>query len=95
MPAAIRYSLDGVPPYKETRVFIAIFDYYAAFKEDAVRILVAGSAWKGGGEGGWMNDAGFLTSSGIDSAAADERPPRDLQRERIGPRVRPPPPRWA
>jgi soluble lytic murein transglycosylase-like protein len=33
--SVIRY--DGVPPYKETRLFIArVFDYYAAFKEDAV-----------------------------------------------------------
>lgn len=31
--SVIRY--DGVPPYKETRLFIAkVFDYYAAFKED-------------------------------------------------------------
>jgi hypothetical protein len=30
------------------------------------------------------DERGFLTSSGIDPAAADERPPRDLQRERIG-----------
>jgi len=29
---------DGVPPYKETRLFITkVFDYYAAFKEDAVQ----------------------------------------------------------
>ena len=34
--SVIRY--DGVPPYKETRLFIAkVFDYYAAFKEDAVQ----------------------------------------------------------
>jgi soluble lytic murein transglycosylase-like protein len=33
--SVIRY--DGVPPYKETRLFIArVFDYYAAFKEDAL-----------------------------------------------------------
>jgi len=33
--SVIRY--DGVPPYKETRLFITkVFDYYAAFKEDAV-----------------------------------------------------------
>ncbi len=33
--AVIRY--DGVPPYKETRLFIArVFDYYTAFKEEAV-----------------------------------------------------------
>jgi soluble lytic murein transglycosylase-like protein len=33
--SVLRY--DGVPPYKETRLFIAkVFDYYAAFKEDAV-----------------------------------------------------------
>lgn len=34
--SVIRY--DGVPPYKETRLFITkVFDYYAAFKEDAVQ----------------------------------------------------------
>jgi hypothetical protein len=28
---------DGVPPYKETRLFIAkVFDYYTAFKEDGL-----------------------------------------------------------
>ena len=33
--AVIRY--DGVPPYKETRLFIArVFDYYSAFKEEAL-----------------------------------------------------------
>jgi soluble lytic murein transglycosylase-like protein len=33
--SVIRY--DGVPPYKETRLFITkVFDYYAAFKEDAL-----------------------------------------------------------
>jgi soluble lytic murein transglycosylase-like protein len=33
--AVIRY--DGVPPYKETRQFIArVFDYYTAFKEEAL-----------------------------------------------------------
>jgi soluble lytic murein transglycosylase-like protein len=33
--SVIRY--DGVPPYKETRLFITkVFDYYAAFKEDAM-----------------------------------------------------------
>jgi len=34
--SVIRY--DGVPPYKETRLFIAkVFDYYTAFKEDALQ----------------------------------------------------------
>jgi len=33
--SVIRY--DGVPPYKETRQFIAkVFDYYTAFKEEAL-----------------------------------------------------------